>query len=112
MRPLRSLPPKPLLENGCGLLLAELNDLFQLTLRGARHLDEVLSGIRFRCGQGRGDFVSVVKALKDINYDGYLAMELGFDRRDIEPDLVARQALEYLKPLVDQANAGKPITLS
>jgi sugar phosphate isomerase/epimerase len=62
-------------------------------------------------GQGRGDFVSVVKALKDINYDGYLAMELGFDRRDIEPDLVARQALEYLKPLVDQANAGKTISL-
>jgi fructoselysine 3-epimerase len=55
-------------------------------------------------GQGRGDFVSLINALKDINYDGYLAMELGFDRRDIEPDNVARQAFEYLKPLVDEAN--------
>lgn len=55
-------------------------------------------------GQGRGDFVSLISALKDINYDGYLAMELGFDRRDIEPDNVARQAFEYLKPLVDEAN--------
>ena len=55
-------------------------------------------------GQGRGDFVGVINALKDINYNGWLAMELGFDRRDIEPDLVARQSLEYLKPLVDAAN--------
>ena len=58
-------------------------------------------------GQGRGDFVGVINALKDINYDGWLAMELGFDRRDIEPDLVARQSLEYLKPLVDAANKHK-----
>ncbi|WP_419880349.1 sugar phosphate isomerase/epimerase family protein [Peribacillus sp. B-H-3] len=59
---------------------------------------------RLAPGQGRGDFVSLISALKDINYDGYLAMELGFDRRDIEPDNVARQAFEYLKPLVDEAN--------
>jgi fructoselysine 3-epimerase len=57
---------------------------------------------RLAPGQGRGDFVGVIQALKDINYDGYLAMEIGFDRRNIEPDLVARQALEYIKPLVDQ----------
>ena len=55
-------------------------------------------------GQGRGDFVSVINALKDIDFDGYLTMELGFDRRDIEPDYVARQSYEYLKPLVDEAN--------
>ena len=56
-------------------------------------------------GEGRGDFVGVVNALKEIGYDGYLAMELGFDRRDIEPDYVARRAYDYLKPLVDAANA-------
>jgi fructoselysine 3-epimerase len=55
-------------------------------------------------GQGRGDFISVINALKDIDFDGYLTMELGFDRRDIEPDFVARQSYEYLKPLVDEAN--------
>ena len=58
-------------------------------------------------GQARGDFYSVIDALKDIGYEGYLAMELGFDRRDIEPDTVARQALEYLRPLVEAANARK-----
>ena len=39
-----------------------------------------------------------------MNFDGYLAMELGFERRDIEPDFVARQSYEFLKPLVDEAN--------
>ncbi|WP_047151296.1 sugar phosphate isomerase/epimerase family protein [Aneurinibacillus tyrosinisolvens] len=57
---------------------------------------------RLAPGQGRGDFVSVISALHEIGYDGYLAMELGFDRRDIEPDYVARQAFEYLKPLIEE----------
>jgi protein FrlC len=39
-------------------------------------------------------------ALREIGYDGYLAMEIGFNRRNVEPDLVARQAFDYLKPLV------------
>lgn len=51
-------------------------------------------------GAGRGDFVSLVEALKEIGYEGYLAMEIGFNRRDVEPDSVARQAYEYVKPLV------------
>jgi protein FrlC len=53
-------------------------------------------------GAGRGDFASLVSALKEIGYDGYLTMEIGFNRRDVEPDQVARQALEYIKPLVSQ----------
>lgn len=68
-----------------------------------RHI-HISDNDRLAPGKGRGDFVSLINALKDINYDGYLAMELGFDRRDIEPDNVARQAFEYLKPLVDEAN--------
>jgi len=51
-------------------------------------------------GAGRGDFVGLVEALKEVGYDGYLAMEIGFNRRDVEPDQVARQAYEYVKPLV------------
>lgn len=51
-------------------------------------------------GAGRGDFVSLVSALKEVDFQGYLTMEIGFHRRDIEPDKVARQAFEYMKPLV------------
>jgi protein FrlC len=52
-------------------------------------------------GSGRGDFVSLVAALKEVGYAGYLAMEIGFNRRDVEPDWVARQAYDYMKPLLD-----------
>jgi protein FrlC len=53
-------------------------------------------------GAGRGDFGGLVSALREIGYEGYLTMEIGFNRRDVEPDLVARQAYEYLKPLVSK----------
>lgn len=53
-------------------------------------------------GTGRGDFVGLVTALREIDYQGYLTMEIGFNRRDVEPDLVARQAYDYLKPLISK----------
>lgn len=51
-------------------------------------------------GAGRCDFVGLVEALKEVGYEGYLAMEIGFNSPDVEPDQVARQAYEYIKPLV------------
>jgi protein FrlC len=62
------------------------------------HLSDV---DRLPPGAGRGDFVSLVEALREVDYEGYLAMEIGFNRRDVEPDQVARQAYEYVKPLVE-----------
>jgi protein FrlC len=52
-------------------------------------------------GQGRGDFVGLIQALKDISYDGFLSMEIGFNYRNAQPDKFAREAYEYMKPLVD-----------
>jgi xylose isomerase-like TIM barrel protein/alcohol dehydrogenase-like protein len=63
------------------------------------HLSELGQGAP---GTGPGDFVGLVSALKEIGYDGYLAIEIGFNRRDVEPDHVARQAYEYMKPLVSE----------
>jgi fructoselysine 3-epimerase len=63
------------------------------------HLSELGRGAP---GTGPGDFVGIVSALREIGYKGYLALEIGFNRRNVEPDLVARQAYEYLKPLVSQ----------
>ncbi|CAA9583224.1 MAG: hypothetical protein AVDCRST_MAG59-5089 [uncultured Thermomicrobiales bacterium] len=54
-------------------------------------------------GQGRGDFVGLVQALTDIGYDGYLSMEIGFNYRNAQPDKFAREAYEYMKPLVEAA---------
>jgi len=48
-------------------------------------------------GKGRVDYFSVMQALKDIGYEGYVTMEVGFTSRSSEPDLIARDSLNYLK---------------
>jgi protein FrlC len=68
---------------------------------GHVHLSELGRGAP---GTGGGDFAGLVQALRDVDYSGYLAMEIGFNRRDVEPDLVARQAHDYMRSLL---NAGK-----
>ena len=51
-------------------------------------------------GDGRVDYRALVASLMDVGFDGYLTMEIGFDRRAVEPDMIARRAFEYMKPLV------------
>jgi protein FrlC len=51
-------------------------------------------------GSGVVDYVSLIDALKQTGYDGYLAMEIGFNRRAVEPDDLARRSLSYLRPLL------------
>jgi protein FrlC len=48
-------------------------------------------------GEGIVDWVGVMQALKDIDFKGYLTMEIGFAARRVEPDRFARSAIEYLK---------------
>jgi fructoselysine 3-epimerase len=48
-------------------------------------------------GEGVVDWVGVMQALKDIDFKGYLTMEIGFAARRVEPDRYARSALNYLK---------------
>lgn len=50
-------------------------------------------------GEGAVDWHGVLQALKDIGYDGFLTMEIGFNARRAEPDRYARAALSYLKTL-------------
>jgi len=38
--------------------------------------------------------------LKQTGFDGYLTMEIGFNRRDVDPDDFARRAYNYVKNLV------------
>ena len=51
-------------------------------------------------GSGVVDYVSLIQALRDVGYDGYLAMEIGFNRRNVEPDDMARRAHAYLKSIL------------
>lgn len=48
-------------------------------------------------GEGVVDWFGVLQSLKDIDFKGYLTMEIGFAARRIEPDRYARAAIEYLK---------------
>ena len=54
---------------------------------------------------GRADYRGIIQALADVRFDGFITMEIGFDRRAVEPDRIARDAFTYLKPLVDAAKA-------
>jgi protein FrlC len=55
---------------------------------------------------GGGDFGSLVAALGEVGFDGYLTMEIGFDKRAVDPDAIARQALEYVKALLERERSG------
>lgn len=50
---------------------------------------------------GKVDYRGLVKALSAAGFSGYLTMEIGFDRRAVEPDRIAREAYEYMTSLVE-----------
>jgi fructoselysine 3-epimerase len=47
-------------------------------------------------GQGSANFDSMLKALKEIDYKGYLSVEAGFQRK-ADPDWYASTSLEFLR---------------
>lgn len=51
-------------------------------------------------GDGRVDYVALIEALRAVKFAGFVTMEVGFNRRGIEPDQIARRSYEYLKPLL------------
>lgn len=54
---------------------------------------------------GRADYRGLVAALAARGFDGYLTMEIGYDRRAVEPDRIAREAYDYMKPLLSAPSA-------
>ncbi|MDB5527299.1 MAG: sugar phosphate isomerase/epimerase [Devosia sp.] len=51
-------------------------------------------------GSGVVDYRSLLDALKTEGFDGYLTMEIGFNRRNVEPDDMARRAHDYIRSLL------------
>jgi len=51
-------------------------------------------------GEGTGEFPTLIEALKKTGFDGYLTMEIGFNRRDVDPDAFAKRAHDYVRRLV------------
>ncbi len=50
---------------------------------------------------GKADYRGLIASLAQQDFDGYLTMEIGFDRRDVDADRIAREAYAYIKPLAD-----------
>ena len=51
-------------------------------------------------GEGTGEFPTLIETLKKTGFDGYLTMEIGFNRRDVDPDAFAKRAYDYIKGLL------------
>jgi len=48
---------------------------------------------------GKADYRAIVAELKKIDFQGYLTMEIGFDRRAVEADRIAREAHDYVRTI-------------
>ncbi|TVX98827.1 sugar phosphate isomerase/epimerase family protein [Paenibacillus cremeus] len=55
-------------------------------------------------GHGVGNFDAVLKALKDIDYPGYLSMEVGFHTRKADPDWYAQASIDFLRQKLKELN--------
>ncbi len=56
---------------------------------------------RLAPGDGEADFVAMITALKNAEYSGFLTVEAGFNRRDVDPTALARRAHDYLRGVLD-----------
>ena len=70
----------------------------------APHLDHIHCADIDRSAPAEGivDWHGVLQAARDINFKGYLTMEIAFAARRVEPDRSARSALTYLKSIEAQ----------
>jgi Sugar phosphate isomerases/epimerases len=57
-------------------------------------------------GQGVCHFDSVLRALKEIDYQGYLSMEVGFHTRTADPDWYASTSISYLREKMKELKWG------
>lgn len=66
-----------------------------------RHVHLADSGRAAPSDSGRADYRGLIATLAELGFDGYLTMEIGFDRRSVEPDRIARDALIYVRSIID-----------
>jgi protein FrlC len=52
------------------------------------------------------DFTTVVAELRELGYDGWLSMEIGFNRRESDPDGLARAAYAHVHGILEPAGSA------
>ena len=50
-------------------------------------------------GMGNVDFMPILKALKEIGYDGWISVETF--KNDVDPDEIASQSIQYLRKIIN-----------
>lgn len=75
----------------------EVSSDYVYRMKDKLHHVHIADSDRLPPGKGKCDYTEVLRALKDIDYDGYLAMEVGFNARASEPDWFAKESIKYLK---------------
>jgi fructoselysine 3-epimerase len=58
-------------------------------------------------GDGVVDWHSVLNALMEADFGGYITMEIGFNSRSVEPDKFARRAITFLKQVEAECRGNR-----
>lgn len=53
--------------------------------------------IRLPTDEGTGLIPTVMETLKKTDFDCYLTMEIGFNRRDVDPEVFAKPAYDHMR---------------
>jgi protein FrlC len=53
------------------------------------------------------DFTDVIEGLRAVDYDGWLSLEIGFNRRESHPDGLLRAGLTHIRGLVEESAAPR-----
>jgi protein FrlC len=75
----------------------EVSSDYVYRMKDKLHHIHISDSDRLPPGQGVCNFDAVLRALKEIDYQGYLSMEVGFHTRKADPDWYATTSIEYLK---------------
>ena len=79
------------------LFRSEVPSDYVYKMKDKLHHVHISDDDRLPPGQGTVNWDSVLRALKEIDYKGYLSMEIGFGTRKADPDWYAKTSIDYLK---------------
>lgn len=88
------------------LYRSEVSSDYVYRMKDKLHHIHISDADRLPPGQGNCNFDAVLKALKEIDYQGYLTMEVGFHTRKADPDWYAAASIDYLKNKLKEIQWG------
>jgi protein FrlC len=84
------------------LYRSEVPSDYVYRMKDKLHHIHISDNDRLPPGQGTVNIDAVLRALKEIDYQGYLTMEVGFHTRKADPDWYAQTSIQYLKEKIQE----------